>query len=152
MMSCKYSTLQDFVLLLGRICIALIFVVAGFNKIMTFGGTAAMMASKGVQGSEFVLILAIIFELGGGLLVLFGWYARFGAILLFLFMIPVTYVFHSFWTYEGAAMVNNIHHFFKNLSIMGAMLYIMAAGAGSFSLDGMRMRQKKESSSPPSSE
>jgi len=150
-MPVQYSFLENFILLVARICLAAIFVIAGFDKIMTFTETAALLASKGVQGSEFVLVLSIIFELGGGLLILLGWYARFGAILLFLFMIPVTYVFHSFWTYEGAAMVNNMHHFLKNLSMMGGMLYIMACGAGRFSFDGWFRKEAAPHSHEPHS-
>ncbi len=144
-MSCKYTSLQNFVLLLGRICISLIFIIAGFDKIMSFSQTATLLAAKGLPYSELFLVIALIVELVGGLLILFGLYTRLGALILFLFMIPVTYVFHAFWLFDGFAMVNNMHHFFKNLTMMGAMLYIMAAGAGSISIDGIRLRHKHKS-------
>ena len=73
--------------------------------------------------------------LGGGLLVLFGFKARFGAFLLFIFTIPVTFVFHSFWNMPADQITNQMHHFMKNISIMGGTLYLMAYGAGRFGFD-----------------
>ncbi len=130
------SVTKSIVLLFARIFFSAIFVISGLNKVINFTATAQMMTQAGIPASELIAVLAIIFELGGGLLIFFGWYARFGALLIFLFIIPVTYVFHSYWGYEGAEMVNNMAHFFKNLAMWGGALYIMACGAGHISIDG----------------
>lgn len=130
------SPFCSFLMFIGRVFFSLIFIVAGYYKIVEFQTTAASMVSAGVPYADIVLIAAIIFELGGGILVLLGWYARFGAFLIFLFIIPVTYFFHSYWTYEGVQMVNNFHHFMKNLAMAGGALYIMSCGAGKISVDG----------------
>lgn len=135
-MSCKFSGFASFVMLVGRICFSLIFVIAGYQKLVGFGPTAATMAAKGVPYTDIMLVIAIVFELGGGLLVLLGWYARLGAFLIFLFIIPVVYVFHSFWALSGPQMALQMIHFLKNLAIMGGALYIVAVGAGHFSIDG----------------
>ena len=135
-MTHQCSVLKSFIVFLARICISLIFVVAGYDKIVDFNQYATMLAAKGVPYAEITLVLAIIFEFGGGLLILLGWYARFGALLIFLFIIPVTYFFHSFWEMMGTEMINNIHHFLKNLAIIGGLLYVMACGAGHISIDG----------------
>lgn len=136
-MATSYTVWVNILTVVGRILFSLIFVISGFHKLMTFSATASMMAGMGVPNNEIMLVIAILFELGGGLLVLLGWYTRFGAFLLFLFMIPVTFVFHSFWNDEGAQMLNNIYHFLKNLSMMGATLYLMSFGAGKISIDGL---------------
>lgn len=122
--------------LFGRIAIALIFVMAGFHKIATFSDTLNTMTGKGLPYANILLVLSIIFELGGGLLVLVGWKARFGALSLFLFMIPVTLMFHAFWMHQTGDAINQLHHFLKNLSMMGGTLYVMAYGPGRFSIDG----------------
>lgn len=134
-MSHHDSAFSTFLLFVGRVCMAAIFVFAGIMKIVDFSGTAAMMTSMQMPMSELVLVLAIIFELGGGLLLLFGLYTRFGAILLLIFVVVVTFFFHSFWDYEGAAQISNLQHFMKNLFIFGALLYVLVHGAGRFSLD-----------------
>lgn len=145
------SGFKSFLLLVGRICFSLIFIIAGIGKIMAFTSTAAMMTSKGLPYADVLLIVAIVFELGGGLLVFFGWYTRFGALLLLLFLIPVTYLFHAYWAMEGATMVNNMQHFLKNLALVGGSLYIIAVGAGSVSLDRLRCKKKCHGESEGSS-
>lgn len=145
-MTSQYSPIKSFLALIGRICFSLIFIIAGFDKLFGFTEYLNMMVSKGVPYAETMLVLAIIFELGGGLLVFFGLFTRFGALLLFIFIIPVTYYFHSFWTMEGGEMVNNVHHLLKNLAMLGATLYIIAFGGGRFSIDGLirkKYRQEK---------
>lgn len=120
--------------LAGRVLLALIFVISGYGKISGFAQTAGFMASKGMPIPEILLVGAIVVELGGGILLILGWQARLAALALFLFMIPATLVFHAFWTVDAAQMQNQFIHFFKNLCIMGGMLYIMAFGSGPYSL------------------
>ena len=120
--------------LFGRVLLANIFIVAGFNKIIGFAGTAGYMASKGLPMPEALLVLTITVELGGGLMVLLGWQARWGALAIFLWLIPVTLIFHAYWDLEPAQMVEQQRHFMKNLAVMGGMMYIVAFGPGAFSL------------------
>jgi len=137
------SHLHNTAMLLARVCLTAIFILAGYDKIMHFDSTAQMMASQGIPYSDIFLVIAIIFEFGGGLLVLLGLQARLGAFLLFLFVIPVTFVFHPFWNIEDmASMQNQMQHFYKNLTILGGMLYVMVCGAGCYSLDALLKRKK----------
>jgi len=129
------SLFSNALLFLGRIFLSQIFIIAGFSKIMEFQHTVTLMGSMGVPLSEFMLVFAIVFELGGGLLLLFGYYTQVAAILLFVFVVLVTFYFHSFWEYAAAAKINNIYHFTKNLSIVGGLCYVYACGAGRYSLD-----------------
>ncbi|MGH8719488.1 MAG: DoxX family protein [Burkholderiales bacterium] len=121
--------------LVGRILLALIFVISGFKKIGGFEQTAGYMATKGLPYVEPLLVLTILIELGGGMLLILGWKARWAAAAIFLFIIPVTIIFHPFWAVDAAQMQAQFNNFFKNLCIMGGMLYIIAYGAGAFSLD-----------------
>ena len=84
------SLLKQYGPLLGRILLSVIFIIAGINKITGFEGTAGYMASKGLPMVEVLLVLTILIELGGGLMILLGWQARWGATAIFLFIIPVT--------------------------------------------------------------
>ncbi len=121
--------------LAGRIMLALIFLISGFAKIGNFAGTAGFMASKGIPYAEFALVLTIIIEIGGGLMLVAGWKARWAALALFLFLIPATLIFHNFWAAEAAQFQNQLNHFLKNVCILGGMLYIMAYGSGPLSLE-----------------
>ena len=60
---------------------------------------------------------------------------RWAAFLLLLFIIPVSLVYHNFWTMEGAQAAMNKIQFLKNVSIMGGMLLVAAFGPGRYSLD-----------------
>lgn len=134
-MSHHDSGFSTFLLFVGRIFMSLIFVIAGGVKIIDFNQTALLIHSMGVPMSEVALVVAIVLELGGGLLLFLGLYTRLASLLLLVFVVLVTYYFHSFWEYQGPAQVSNIHHFLKNLFIFGGLLYTFVHGAGKFSLD-----------------
>ncbi len=130
---CKLA--KNFGPLVGRILLAQIFIFAGFGKIMGFAGTANYMAAKGVPMVDVLLVLTIVIEMGGGLLILLGWKARWAALAIFLFLIPVTLVFHGYWAIEDVNQrFSEMNNFMKNVAIMGGMAYIIAYGSGPFSL------------------
>lgn len=132
-MLCKLAT--QYGPLAGRVLLALIFVMAGWNKIGGFESTAGYMASKGLPMVKLLLVLVIMVELGGGLMVLLGVFARWGAAALFLFCIPATLVFHNFWAIsDGQQAYVQMLMFMKNLAIMGGLLYVVAFGSGRYSL------------------
>ena len=120
--------------LLGRVLIAQIFLIAGFGKITHFAQTAGYMSSMGLPMADVLLTLTIILEVGGGLMILFGFYTRYAAIAFFFWLIPVTLTFHAFWHADAASMQNQMNNFMKNIAIMGAMVYLAVHGSGPFSL------------------
>jgi putative oxidoreductase len=126
---------SDALALVGRILLGSIFVLSGFQKLMGFPGLVANISGKGLPLPEVLAVLTIAIELGAGLLLVVGLKARWAALLLFLFIIPVTLIFHNFWAMEGAQAAMNKIHFLKNLSIMGGMLLAAAFGPGRYSLD-----------------
>jgi len=127
-----------FVPLLGRILLSSVFILAGIGKVGGFSGEEMFLASKHFPLPAVALGIAMIVELVGGLAILVGLYTRFTAWIVFLYLIPTTFLFHNFWTMEGAARQDNIIHFEKNLAIMGGLLILAAFGAGGFSVDAAR--------------
>lgn len=132
------SALQNATALAGRILLALIFIISGYGKITGFAGTAAYMASKGLPFADVLLVLTILVELGGGALIALGWKARWAAGVIFLFLIPVTLVFHNPAGLDAAEAQQQMIHLLKNVSIMGGMLGLFAFGPGCFSIDGRK--------------
>jgi putative oxidoreductase len=118
-------------LTVGRIFLALIFILAGFSKIADPTGTAGYMASVGLP--SFLLPFAIIVELGGGLLLLVGYQTRIVALVLMAFTLVTALFFH-----RNFADQNQMIHFLKNLAIAGGFLYVFATGGGRLSIDGWR--------------
>lgn len=129
------TSFQNVAALIGRVLLGLIFILSGFNKIGGFAGTAGYMASQGMPFASVLAVGAIVVELGGGLMLLAGWKARWAAAALFLFVIPATLIFHAFWAADPAQAQNQFIHFMKNVSIMGGMLMVVAMGPGAFSVD-----------------
>ena len=123
--------------LLGRIMIAAIFLMSAVgNKIPKFNDVAGYMASEGVPLPQVMLAGAIVFLVAGSLSIIVGYKARTGAALLLVFLVLATYFFHDFWTFEDAqAKQDQMIQFMKNLSLMGTMVFLIANGAGTMSLD-----------------
>lgn len=132
--------MQGILFLIGRILLSLIFIMSGFNKIMRFSGTAEHMLNQGIPLPNIFLVGAIIVEIVAGLMVLIGFQSRIGALLLFLYLIPTTLIFHDFWAFEGQDRQNQIIQFMKNLAIMGGLLTLMASGPGTISIEGRRRK------------
>jgi len=129
------NAVKQFAPVVARILIAQIFLLSGISKIGGFAQTAAGMAQKGLPMAEVLLVATIVIEIGGALMIVLGWKARIGAAALFLWMIPVTLLYHNFWAMEGMQAYINQIMFQKNLAMMGAMLYIYVFGAGLYSME-----------------
>ena len=124
--------------LLGRVLIVLIFVNSGVGKIGNFEGTTQYMAKFGMPMPSFFLLGAIVLELVGSLAVILGYFTRFGALLLIVFLIPTTLIFHTNFG-DRVQMIM----FMKNVSMLGGCLVLLAQGPGGFSLDAL-WREKKQ--------
>jgi putative oxidoreductase len=121
---------------LGRLMIATIFLMSAVgNKIPQFNTVAEYMASAGVPMAQVMLVGAIVFLIVGSLSVIAGYKTRSGAALLLVFLALATYYFHDFWNFEGQDQQMQMIQFMKNLSLMGTMVFLMANGAGAFSID-----------------
>jgi putative oxidoreductase len=145
---------QHVATLAGRILLSAIFLTSGVNHILHWGDTIGFMDSKGIPMPHVLLPAAIVCLLLGGLSVLIGLRARLGAALLILFLVPVTLLFHNFWTVDPGAVAEygdtvqinlqlaEMGNFMKNLGLLGGLLMVLAFGAGGFSVD-MFLRLKK---------
>ncbi|MDB5313690.1 MAG: DoxX protein [Gemmataceae bacterium] len=129
------TTTSGFVALAGRVLLGLIFVVSGIGKFASWSATAAFMESKGIPMVPVSLGVAATVELVCGAAVLAGWFTRPAALLLALFLVPATVIFHHFWDLDGQAAQDQMIHFMKNLSIMGGLLTLAAHGPGRISVD-----------------
>jgi putative oxidoreductase len=122
------------VVVLGRFLFALIFLLSGFNHFSK--QTIDYAASQGVPLASVAVPLSGILALAGALSILLGYRAKIGALLIALFLVPVTLTMHNFWAVADPAMAQTqMIMFMKNLSMLGAALLISQFGAGPLSLD-----------------
>lgn len=127
---------QNQVALAGRILLGLMFIMSGFGKIMGFEGTAGYIASKGLPLPAVLAALTIVVELGGGLMLVFGLFARWAGFALAGFSILAAVVFHNYWDADKASHMSQYINFWKNITIAGGMLMVAAFGPGSIGLGG----------------
>jgi putative oxidoreductase len=125
----------DLAALIGRILVAVTFVVSGYGKIAGYAATAGVMAGKGLPLVDALLPLTILVEMGAGLAIVIGWKTRWAAPALVAFTAVATLVFHNFWSAApDQAMMQQIS-FMKNLSIIGGLLLLVAFGPGRYAVD-----------------
>ncbi len=124
---------------LGRVLFALMFVSSGLSHFAR--PTIGYAASQGVPAAGFFVPLAGILAILGGLGVAFGFQTRLAALLLVVFLVPVTLKMHAFWAAHDAMMAMDQQiHFMKNVSMLGAALFFLAVGGGPVSVDARRRR------------
>lgn len=134
---------NDAMLAIGRVLIAIIFVSSGIEKFMDLGATASAIGSKSLPYANVLAAVTATVETGGGLLIILGWRTRLGALALAIFCALAAYYFHDFWNQpDGPQHINNMVHFMKNVSIIGGLLMLCAVGAGRYSIDGPCIREE----------
>ena len=122
--------------LLGRVLIGLLFVVAGLRKAMAIAATAGYFAKLGFPAPEAMAYLAVLIEIGGGLLLIIGFKTRIIAWLLVAFVIIATGMAHRFWEFSDPGQYNGqLNNFLKNVAIVGGLLMFITHGPGSASVD-----------------
>jgi len=126
---------KDWAALLGRIILAVMFVVSGFGKLTGFDGTVGYIASKGLPMPQVLAAIAILIELGGGLAIVIGWKTRWAALAFIVFLLVITPIFHNYWAVPHEQMMGQQINFMKNLSILGGMLLLLGFGPGRYSVD-----------------
>ena len=114
--------------LVGRVLIAVMFILSGYGKIGGYEGTQGYMESLGVPG--LLLPAAIAVELLGGIAVLVGYQTKFAAILLGGFTFLTAIIFHSDFS-QQMEMIN----FMKNLAISGGFLLLFVHGPGKWAMN-----------------
>ena len=126
---------NDYVATFGRLLIAGLFLLSGLGKLAAPAMTQAYIASTGLPLPIAGYLVAIVMEIGGGLLLLVGYRTTFVAIGMAVFTLATAVFFHN-----NFADQNQMIHFLKNVMMAGGLLQIAAFGAGAISLDNRLSR------------
>src|SRR5258708_4255559 len=114
----------------GRLLIAALYLISGLGKIAAPAMMQSVIASAGLPFPLLALLVAIVIEVGGGILLILGYRSRLVASVMAVYTVAAALSFHHDFDDQNA-----MAHFLKNISITGGLLQIAAFGAGSFSLD-----------------
>ena len=127
----------------GRILMALIFVVGGYGFVMNFGGQVEKFEKMdfviGIFDMLPALLMAlvgVVLKVGGGLGLLLGYKTRLAALALVVYVFLATLMYHV--SGDGLVATVTDSAFLKNLAVIGGLLYIYVAGAGAWSLDNRK--------------
>jgi len=119
--------------LVGRLFYSSMFLAFVYSKLIGFAGTVGYMTKLGLPAPTVFAALAVIIELGGGLLMLVGYRTRLVALGLAIYVLVAALIAHRHF-----ADANQFSHFMKNMAIVGGSLAFVAFGAGAYSLDGRK--------------
>jgi len=125
----------NYIAAVGRLLLAVLFIFSGLGKIMAPAATQGYIASVGLPLPLLSYLLAVVVELGGGILLVVGYQTRIVSLVIAAFTLATALVFHN-----NFADQNQMIHFLKNISIAGGLLQVAAFGAGALSLDARRLR------------
>ena len=133
-------------LLFSRTLMSLVFLAAGIAKVFNYSATLEYMRASGIWGSSLMLPLAIGVEILGGFALAAGYRPKTTQMLLALYLVPVTLVFHRFWSVAGDARQAMLVEFLKNTCICGGLLsmYFQQRLLDSF-MGGTLVQLRKES-------
>lgn len=127
--------MKDILDLVGRIFLSVIFFHDAIDSLWYFGATKEKMEDFGlVWQQDFLLGCTIFLLLFGGMLILLGYRSSFGAVLILLYWIPVTFVAHSFWNDIEPFRRLEAQIFMRNLAIIGGLLMVLVNGSGKYSV------------------
>jgi putative oxidoreductase len=127
--------MRDVADLLGRIFLAVLFIYEALDSIIFFDKTVRTMLSHHIDFYPNVLLGILIWCLiAGSILVLIGYYARFGALMLLLYWLPFTLYAYSFWNDPSHLIRINSLNFMRAMAISGGLLIMIANGAGKYSV------------------
>ena len=99
----------------GRLLIAALFLISGLGKIAMPALTLGFIASAGLPFPVLAYLVAIVIEVGGGMLLILGYQSRIVASVMAVFTVAAALSFHRNFADQNAMV-----HFLKNISITGA--------------------------------
>ena len=125
---------SDFLLLVGRVLLGWIFIRSGYGKLFDIAGVGATFPPRGIPA--WMAYIAVPAEFFGGLAILFGFATRYAAVVMIIFVLVASLTSHRYWDFSDAAARRlQDSAFYKNMAIVGGLLFVFSVGAGGLSID-----------------
>ena len=123
--------------LLARFCLSFVFLWSGVSKALHPAAGKAEVAALGLPDAALFLWLTVACQIGGGLMVLLGFWARLGALGLLGFTVIATLLAHGTRGLTGEKRQQQETTAFEHLAIVGGFLFVVIHGAGRLSADSL---------------
>ena len=131
---------MEYLALAARICLSLIFFKAGISHLTGFSGFVELIGSQGLPLPTLLAAGTVFFQLLGAVSLLIGYKTKIGSILLIVFLIPASLMFHN-----PIADPSQWNDFLKNIGLIGGLLMVIYAGSGALSIDGKKKPERYSS-------
>lgn len=130
-----FNALQNPLALTGRWLLAVLFLPAGINKITGFANTVGYIKSVGLPMPTVGALIALAVEVLCGLALLLGFGTRIAAMILAIFTLVASFIFHPYWNVSADQQLIPFLLFYKNIAVVGGLFILAAYGPGAWSLD-----------------
>lgn len=125
--------------LVGRGMLAAFFLLTALQKMQNWNDTSFYMAQHGIGAIPILLALSVVVEAGAGLALALGFRTRLMSLILFMYVLVVSFLMHDFWAITDPDLVRTeMQLFAKNMAIAGGLLVLVGHGAGRWSYDSWR--------------
>jgi putative oxidoreductase len=131
----SFDNQRDGILLVARILLMVLFILFGWQKLTGFAGTVNYMISDGLPLPTLAAIIAVVVELGFGLLIAVGFFTRPIAVIFAVYTVATAFIGHRYWALTGMEQYMGMINFYKNISIAGGLLLLAVTGPGRYAID-----------------
>ena len=122
---------------IGRLLLALIFIISGVNKLVDPGPAQQMLAHVSLPAG--LALPTGVFEVAAGLAIVIGVWTRLFSLLLAAYCIVTALYFHNNYTDPMQSTMA-----LKNVAIAGGFLCLFAHSQMRWSYDGLRARRRAD--------
>jgi putative oxidoreductase len=111
----------------GQLLIAFLFLGTGLVNVSSkFRQHLDRMLAVGVPYAKLALIAGFAMQFAGGLLVALDWHRALGALILIVFTVLATAIFHQYWRVEDPLRRHlHVSFIYSNCGIVGGLLLLM---------------------------
>jgi putative oxidoreductase len=125
---------RNFLILVARICLGGVFVYSGVDKLVCWDDALKFCHEHKMPRPKAVLAMTAVIHIVCGLMVLLGFLAREGALVLLLFTIIATYWVHNPIGRARADFRREMMISLEHLAIVGGLLLIAVIGPGAIAI------------------
>jgi putative oxidoreductase len=114
--------------LLARLLLGGSFLLFGIRNIWNIDGLTAALTARGMMLPRLSAMIGVGLQIVGGALTAIGPFGLAGGVMLIVFLVFATVLFHNFWDYSGAERTTHFNATVMNVGLVGAFLLPVAAG------------------------